>query len=83
MIYLELTYDHILVDEKHETKYHERLLEFIKMVQHENLVIGGAMTDMKGDRSLTPSDQEDPDLFVHIVKRDEKSKKYKLFIQKK
>ena len=60
------------IDEKHGTKYHERLLEFIKMVQHENLVIGGAMTDVKGDRSLAPSEQEDPDLFVHIVDRDEK-----------
>ncbi|MBT4455112.1 MAG: 4-hydroxybutyryl-CoA dehydratase [Candidatus Nitrosopelagicus sp.] len=60
------------IDEKHETKYHERLLEFIKMVQHENLVIGGAMTDVKGDRSLTPSEQEDPDLFLHIVDRDDK-----------
>ena len=60
------------IDQKHETKYHERLLEFIKMVQHENLVIGGAMTDMKGDRSLTPSEQEDPDLFLHIVDRDDK-----------
>ena len=60
------------IDVKHETKYHERLLEFIKMVQHENLVIGGAMTDMKGDRSLTPSEQEDPDLFLHIVDRDDK-----------
>ena len=39
------------MDEKHGTKYHKRLLEFIKMVQHENLVIGGAMTDVKGDRS--------------------------------
>ena len=50
----------------------QRLLEFIKKVQHENLVIGGAMTDVKGDRSLAPSEQEDPDLFVHIVKRDDK-----------
>ena len=62
----------VLIDEKHGTKYHERLLEFIKMVQHENLVIGGAMTDVKGDRSLAPSEQEDPDLFLHIVDRDDK-----------
>ena len=60
------------IDEKHGTKYHQRLLEFIKMVQHENLVIGGAMTDVKGDRSLAPSEQEDPDLFLHIVDRDDK-----------
>jgi len=59
------------MDEKHGTKYHKRLLEFIKMVLHENLVIGGAMTDVKGDRSLGPAEQEDPDLFLRIVDRDD------------
>src|ERR687889_2502915 len=60
------------MDEKHNTPYHERLKEFIKTIQEENHMIGGAMTDVKGDRSLSPSQQEDPDLFVHITKRDEK-----------
>ncbi|HKX80616.1 MAG TPA: 4-hydroxyphenylacetate 3-hydroxylase N-terminal domain-containing protein [Nitrososphaera sp.] len=60
------------IDSKHGTPYHKRLIEFIKMVQRENFVIGGAMTDVKGDRSLSPSQQEDPDLFVHITRRDEK-----------
>ncbi|MEE2961997.1 MAG: 4-hydroxyphenylacetate 3-hydroxylase N-terminal domain-containing protein [Myxococcota bacterium] len=60
------------IDEKHQTQYHKKLLEFIKMVQYENLVIGGAMTDVKGDRSKGPAEQEDPDLFVHIVDRDDK-----------
>lgn len=60
------------IDGKHGTSYHKRLVDFIKMVQRENLVIGGAMTDVKGDRSLSPSQQEDPDLFVHITKRDAK-----------
>jgi 4-hydroxybutyryl-CoA dehydratase/vinylacetyl-CoA-Delta-isomerase len=60
------------IDAKHSTNYHKRLIEFIKMVQRENLVIGGAMTDVKGDRSLSPSQQEDPDLFVHISRRDAK-----------
>ena len=59
------------IDTKHDTIYHKRLIEFIKMIQKENLVIGGAMTDVKGDRSLSPSQQEDPDMFVHVVKRDE------------
>ena len=36
------------IDEKHGTDYHKRFLEFVKMVQKENLVIGGAMTDPKG-----------------------------------
>ncbi|MGI0002401.1 MAG: 4-hydroxyphenylacetate 3-hydroxylase family protein, partial [Nitrososphaeraceae archaeon] len=60
------------IDGKFHTKYHERLVEFIKKIQTDNLVIGGAMTDVKGDRSLSPSQQADPDLFVHVIKRDEK-----------
>jgi 4-hydroxybutyryl-CoA dehydratase / vinylacetyl-CoA-Delta-isomerase len=60
------------IDAKHGKQYHKRLIEFIKTIQRENQVIGGAMTDVKGDRSLSPSQQEDPDMFVHITKRDEK-----------
>lgn len=60
------------IDEKYGTNYHQRLLEFIKYVQKENLVIGGAMTDPKGDRSKGPSEQVDPDLFTHVVDKDEK-----------
>ena len=60
------------MDAKYGTDYHKRLIEFIRMLQMENLMIGGAMTDVKGDRSLSPSQQEDPDMFVHVVKRDEK-----------
>ena len=60
------------IDEKHGTKYHKRLLDFIKMMQNENFVIGGAMTDPKGDRSKGPAEQVDPDMFVHVVKRDDK-----------
>ncbi len=60
------------IDEKHKTSYHKRLVEFIKMVQKENFVIGGAMTDPKGDRSKAPYEQEDPDVFLHIVEKNDK-----------
>ncbi len=60
------------MDEKHGTNYHKRLLDFIKMAQTENFVIGGAMTDPKGDRSKGPAEQVDPDMFVHVVKKDDK-----------
>ncbi len=60
------------IDKKYQTPYHPRLVEFIKMIQYENHVIGGTMTDAKGDRSLSPSQQEDPDMFVHVVKKDDK-----------
>ena len=57
------------IDEKYRTEYHERLKNFIIDVQTNNLVIGGAMTDVKGDRSLAPHEQADPDLFVRVVSR--------------
>jgi 4-hydroxybutyryl-CoA dehydratase/vinylacetyl-CoA-Delta-isomerase len=60
------------IDEKYKTDYHKRLVEFIKMVQKENFVIGGAMTDPKGDRSKMPYEQEDPDVFLHIVEKNDK-----------
>ena len=60
------------IDKKYQTPYHSRLVEFIKKIQYENHVIGGTMTDVKGDRSLSPSQQEDPDMFVHVIKKDDK-----------
>ncbi|MCA9696399.1 MAG: 4-hydroxybutyryl-CoA dehydratase, partial [Myxococcales bacterium] len=42
---------------------------FIEHVQRGNLVIGGAMTDVKGDRSKAPHQQADPDLFLRVVER--------------
>ena len=38
-------------------------------MQRENFVVGGAMTDPKGDRSKAPHEQDDPDLFVRVVER--------------
>lgn len=57
------------IDEKLGTNYHGRFVSFLKMVQEEDLVVDGAMTDPKGDRSRAPHQQADPDLFVHIVQR--------------
>jgi 4-hydroxybutyryl-CoA dehydratase/vinylacetyl-CoA-Delta-isomerase len=60
------------IDEKHGTVYHRRFVEFITLAQRQNSVIGGAMTDAKGDRSKAPHEQVDPDLFVHVTRRDDK-----------
>lgn len=57
------------IDEKHATPYHVRFKEFLTYVQKHNFVLGGAMTDVKGDRSLAPHQQTDPDLYVHITER--------------
>ncbi|WP_338829581.1 4-hydroxyphenylacetate 3-hydroxylase family protein [Bradyrhizobium sp. 27S5] len=61
-----VTYD---LDGKHSTGYHARFKQFLARVQRANLVIGGAMTDVKGDRGRSPSQQADPDLFLHVVRR--------------
>ncbi|MBO6940444.1 MAG: 4-hydroxybutyryl-CoA dehydratase [Deltaproteobacteria bacterium] len=50
-------------------RYHERLRAFLRDRQLANHVVGGAMTDPKGDRSKGPREQEDPDLFVRVVER--------------
>ncbi len=55
------------IDQKHNTHYHERFVEYMKYVQENDLTVDGAMTDPKGDRGLSPSQQSDPDMYVHIV----------------
>ncbi|MBS1874346.1 MAG: 4-hydroxybutyryl-CoA dehydratase [Acidobacteria bacterium] len=57
------------MDQAHATPYHGRFRRFIANMQQENFVVGGAMTDPKGDRSQGPSEQADPDLFVRVVER--------------
>lgn len=60
------------IDEAHGTAYHARLIAFLTEAQKRNQVIGGAMTDAKGDRSKAPHEQADPDVFVHVTRSDEK-----------
>ena len=60
------------IDEKYDTNYFEKLKKFLTEMHKYNYVVGGAMTDVKGDRSKAPHEQDDPDLYVRVVKRDEK-----------
>ncbi len=57
------------IDEKYGTEYHQRFRKWLEYVQENDLCVAGAMTDVKGHRSVAPSQQEDPDMFVHIVER--------------
>ena len=52
------------IDQKYGTHYHENFKKFLTYVQDNDLVVDGAMTDPKGDRSKAPHLQEDPDLFL-------------------
>jgi len=58
------TYD---IDKKHKTEYNKRFLKYLQYVQDNDLVCDGAMTDPKGDRSLPPHKQSDPDMFLRVV----------------
>ena len=59
------------IDKKYGTQYHERFRNFLRRVQKEDLMIAGAMTDPKGDRSCSPGQQEDPDMFVHVAEKND------------
>jgi 4-hydroxybutyryl-CoA dehydratase/vinylacetyl-CoA-Delta-isomerase len=57
------------IDQKFGTSYFERFKQWLIRIQNDNLMVVGAMTDPKGDRSKGPADQPDPDQYVHIVER--------------
>jgi 4-hydroxybutyryl-CoA dehydratase/vinylacetyl-CoA-Delta-isomerase len=59
------------IDEAHGGSYHERFVDFVGSMQRHGYVVGGAMTDVKGDRSKAPHEQDDPDMFVRVVRRTE------------
>ncbi|MBP2652738.1 MAG: abfD [Firmicutes bacterium] len=58
------------MDQKLGTNYHDRFIKFLTTMQEEDWTVDGAMTDPKGDRSLSPSKQADADLFVHVVEKN-------------
>ncbi len=55
------------IDAKYQTGYYERFLKYLAYVQENDLTCDGAMTDPKGDRSLAPHQQPDPDMYLHVV----------------
>jgi 4-hydroxybutyryl-CoA dehydratase/vinylacetyl-CoA-Delta-isomerase len=55
------------IDRHHGTGYHERFCRFLRHVQDNDLVCDGAMTDPKGDRSLPPHQQPDPDMYLRVI----------------
>lgn len=55
------------IDKALGTEYHKRFTEYMKYVQENDLTVDGAMTDPKGDRGLSPSKQDDPDMYMHVV----------------
>lgn len=59
------------IDEKYGTSYHDRLKKYLAALQETENMVVGAMTDPKGDRSLSPGKQADPDLYTRIVEQND------------
>jgi 4-hydroxybutyryl-CoA dehydratase/vinylacetyl-CoA-Delta-isomerase len=60
------TYD---MDKDLGTDYHKRIKNWLKDAQERDITISGALTDPKGNRSKSPSQQKDPDMSLHVVKK--------------
>ncbi len=54
---------------KKATGAHQRFLAYLHRIQDEDLTVGVAMTDAKGDRSKRPGQQLNPDVYVHVKER--------------
>ncbi|MCB2291751.1 4-hydroxyphenylacetate 3-hydroxylase family protein [Clostridium sp. CS001] len=59
------------IDKACGTSYHDNFKKFLTYVQDKDLTVDGAMTDPKGDRGLSPSQQADPDMYLRVVERRE------------
>lgn len=57
------------IDAAHGTTYHENFKKFLIYIQDNDLIVDGAMTDPKGDRSKAPHAQADPDMYLRVVER--------------
>ncbi len=57
------------IDQDKRTEYYPRFMEYLKYFQKNDLVGCAGQTDVKGDRSLRPHQQLDPDVYLHIVER--------------
>ncbi len=56
-------------DAAHGTESRARFLAYLDRVQEQDLTLGVAMTDAKGDRSRRAGQQANPDVYVHVTER--------------
>lgn len=59
------------MDLEYGTDYHARLVKWLRNAQEKDISLSGALTDPKGNRTLPPHKQDDPDMFLRIVEKRE------------
>ncbi len=52
-------------------EYYERVVNYISRFQKEQTMTAAAITDPKGDRSLRPAEQPNPDAYLRVVERNQ------------
>ena len=57
-------------DARGTTENTARFLNYLHRIQDQDLTLGVAMTDAKGDRSRRPHEQSNPDSYVHVVEHN-------------
>jgi 4-hydroxybutyryl-CoA dehydratase/vinylacetyl-CoA-Delta-isomerase len=57
------------MDRELGTNYNERFNRWLAGIQARDLAVSGAITDAKGDRKKRPSQQDEPDVYIHISER--------------
>jgi len=60
-----------VMDQKLGTEYNKRFTNYLRYLQENDLTAGAPQTDPKGDRTKRPSQQQDPDTFLHVAKKTE------------
>ena len=55
------------VDKKHGTHYYDRFVDFLKYMQANDFTGNASVTDVKGDRNLSPHEQPDRDMYLRVV----------------
>lgn len=53
---------------KNKTRYHQRLLDYLRYIQENDIAPTAAVTDAKGDRGQLPFQQAEKDAYVRVVK---------------
>ena len=59
-------------DARGSNEHRARFAEYLTHVQDNDLALGIAMTDAKGDRSRRPHEQANADAYVHVAERNAK-----------
>ncbi len=60
------------IDKERGTRYNENLKGWLTEAQKRDISVCGALTDPKGNRSLPPHKQKDPDMNLRVVESSDK-----------